>query len=254
MDPVIETTPYTLLGRFYDRLTRFAPAMNRRARRRVLGRILPRVRSACDLGCGSGTTAVELARKGIEVWAVDASPTQCREARAKARRARVPVRVLNADMRRFSLPEPVDLVLSEFNALNHLARKADLAPVFRRVARALRPGGWFHFDVNMWPTYRDYYPVARWEEGPGFCLTTHGGFDRRRGRAWLVCEWFVREGRVWRRYRERIEDSWWTHAEIRSALRGAGFTRIRSWDGTRIRPPVVKPRPGFDRYYLARLP
>jgi SAM-dependent methyltransferase len=244
---VSQTPPYTLLARFYDPLTPGAPAMNRWARRRILGRLLPRVRSACDLGCGSGTTAIDLARRGIAVSAVDASPGQCRAARAKARRAGVPLRVLNADMRRFTLPRPVDLVLSEFNALNHLPRKADLAPTFRRIARALRPGGWLYFDVNMWPTYRQHYPVARWVEGPGFCLTTHGGFDRRRGRAWLICEWFVRERRTWRRYRERIDDVFWTHAEIRSALRRAGFTRIRSWDGARIShsghaaPPGVRP-------------
>jgi SAM-dependent methyltransferase len=249
---LVKTPPYTLLARFYDQLTRSAPAMNRRARRKVLGDILPRVRSACDLGCGSGTTAIELARRGLKVFAVDSSPAQCRGARAKIRRARVSVRVMNADMRRFSLPEPVDLVLSEFNAINHLARKADLLPAFRRVARALRPGGWFYFDLNMWPTYGHYYPMTRWEEGQGFCLTTHGGIDHRRGRAWAICEWFVREGRAWRRYQERIEDAWWTHAEIRSALGRAGFTRIQSWDGTRIRPRVVNPRPGFDRYYLAR--
>jgi SAM-dependent methyltransferase len=252
MAAIVETPPYTLLGKHYDHLTRDSPAMNRHARRRVLARILPRVRAACDLGCGTGTTAIELARRGIVVHAVDASHEQCRQARAKARRAGINLRVIHADMRRFALPAPVDLVLCEFNALNHLGRKADLLPIFRRVARALRPGGWFYFDLNLWPTYRRYYPETRWDEGPGFCLTTRGGFDRRRCRAWIVCEWFVREGRAWRRYRERIVDAWWSDAEIRQALRRAGFSTIQSWDGTRIRPAVVQPKRGFDRYYLAR--
>ena len=58
MDAVVTKPPYTLLGRFYDELTKDAPAMNRHARRKILGRILRRVRSACDLGCGSGATAM----------------------------------------------------------------------------------------------------------------------------------------------------------------------------------------------------
>jgi len=252
MASAIATPPYTLLGRFYDHLTQGSPEMNRVARRKVLGKILPRVRTACDLGCGTGTTAVDLARLGIKVYAVDASREQCRLARRKVRIAGVPVRVIHADMRVLSLPEPVDLVLSEFNALNHLGRKSDLLPVFRRVAQALCPGGWFYFDVNMWPTYKRFYPETRWDEGPGFCLAAHGGYDRKRGRAWVLSEWFVHENGAWRRYQERIEDAWWSHAEIRSALRQAGFSRIQSWDGTRIRPRSVKPRPGFDRYYVAR--
>jgi SAM-dependent methyltransferase len=226
--------------------------MNRHARRKVLGRILERVRTACDLGCGQGSTAIELAGRGLKVYAVDASPAQCREARKRVRRAGVPVRVIHADMRRFTLPEPVDLVLSEFNPINHLPRKSDLDVAFCRVAGALRPGGWFAFDLNMWPTYKHYSPLTWWEEGPGFCVTMHGAIDKRRQRGWLDCEWFVREGRAWQRYRERIEDTWWTHAEIVAALRRAGFTRIRSWDGTRVRPRSMKSRRGFDRYYLAQ--
>ncbi len=46
------------------------------------------------------------------------------------------------------MPEPGDLVSCEFDALNHVPRKADLALVAKAVARALRPGGHFCFDVN----------------------------------------------------------------------------------------------------------
>jgi len=244
--------PYSILGRFYDSLTRQSPRMNRLARRKILGKLLPHLHTVCDLGCGTGTTAVTLAKAGHKVYAVDASSTQCRNARHKIREAGVTVPVLCADMRRFRLPEPVDLVICEFNPLNHLARNKDLVVAFQRVARALAPGGRFYFDLNMQPTYAKYYPVTRWEEHDGFCLITRGGFDARRREAWLDLDWFVAERQRWRRYRERIEDTWWTNAEIQAALLKAGFEGIRSWDGTRIRPPEVKPRRGFDRYYLAR--
>lgn len=244
--------PYTLLGRFYDQLTRAASGMTQYARQKVLGRLLPRLRTVCDLGCGTGTTAVELARAGHQVYAVDASPTQCHQAREKSRRAGVKVRVLCADMRRFRLPEPVDLVLCEFNPLNHLGRKSDLAVAFQAVKRALRPGGWFYFDVNMRPTYAQLSSMTRWEEHEDFCLVTRGGFDSRREKSWLELEFFVVERHGWRRYRERMEDTWWSDAEIRFGLRRAGFGNIRTWDGARIRPPRMRSRRGYDRYYLAR--
>ena len=118
--------PYQWLAQHYDQLFSSFRSPIDAARQRVLGRILPRVESACDLACGTGTTAVALAREGIEMFAVDLSPVMCRLAREKAHRARLPLRVLCADMRRFRLPESVDLITCEYDALNHVPRKADL--------------------------------------------------------------------------------------------------------------------------------
>lgn len=246
-------SPYSVLGRFYDRLTPQSPGMNRYARNKILGPLLPSLHTVCDLGCGTGTTAIELARAGHKVCAVDLSPTQCGNARRKSRSAGVSIRVICADMRQLRLPERVDLVLCEFNPLNHLPRKRDLTAVFQTVARVLVPGGWFYFDVNMRPTYTKLYPATNWEEHDEFCLLTRGGVDERREKAWLDLTWFVAERGRWRREHERIEDTWWSDAQIKAALRHAGFGSIRAWDGTRVRPPKIKPRRGYDRYYLARL-
>lgn len=139
--------PYSILARYYDRLVGDeARKMNRHARRKILGETLARARVVCDLGCGTGSTAIELARAGKKVYAVDLSPSMCRLAREKVRRARQSVRVICADMRSFRLREPVDLVLSEFNPLNHLPRRSDLVRAFRTVASNLQPGGWLCFD------------------------------------------------------------------------------------------------------------
>ncbi len=124
------------------------PASSSAARERVLGRILPHVETACDLACGTGATALNLAHEGIRMYAVDLSPLMCRLTREKAARTRLPVRVLRADMRNFRLPEPVDLITCEYDALNHVPQPADLRTVAKVVARALRPGGYFYFDVN----------------------------------------------------------------------------------------------------------
>ena len=59
--------PYGLLANYYDQLFTFHLSWYETARERVLGRILPHVESACDLACGTGTTALMLARKGIKI-------------------------------------------------------------------------------------------------------------------------------------------------------------------------------------------
>lgn len=222
------------------------------ARQQLLEPLLGGVRSACDLACGTGTTAVGLARRGIRMFAVDLSPAMCRLAREKARRAGLPVKVLCADMRSFQLPEPVDLVLCECDALNHLPSRGDLVRVARAVAAALAPGGVFYFDVNNARGFERYWTGEFWIERPGLAVALHNGFDPHRGRAWSDVDLFVREGRLWRRFRERVEEVCWPAAEIRAALKAAGFTAIRCHDAA----PYFRGYPDFDRgcrsVYIAR--
>ena len=244
---------YHWLAQYYDQVFSFAPAWSAPARRTILDPILPGVRSACDVACGTGSTAVALAQRGIRMFAVDLSPGMCRAAREKARRAGVRVRVIPADMREFRLPEPVDLVTCEFDALNHVPEERDLARVARAVSRALRPGGHFYFDVNNSLAFRKLWAVTWWIERDGVAVVMHGGYDRERDRAWIDVEWFIAEGGLWRRRHERVEEVCWTAAEIHGTLRTAGFGRIRRWDAAPLlkRSDPTLP-PGCRTYYLAQ--
>jgi len=244
--------PYRWLAEYYDRIFGGMTGWLDEARERVLGSILPRVGSACDLACGPGRTALLLAGRGIETFAVDLSPWMCRLARAGARSAGARVRVLRADMRDFRLPKPVDLVLCEFDALNHVPRHSDLGRVARAVARALRPGGHFYFDVNNRLAFEQVWPGTWWIDKPGVAMVMHGGADPAHDKAWTDIELFIQEGSRWRRRHERVEEVCWSAARMRAALRGAGFDRLRAWDAAPLLTgnPVI--RPGHRTFYLAR--
>ncbi len=244
--------PYRWLAQYYDEMVGNARGPAEAARRDMLGPILPRVQSVCDLACGTGTTALMFARAGMQTFAVDLSPGMCRAAREKARREGVALRVLRADMRTFRLPRPVDLITCEFDALNHVPRKTDLARVAKAVAHALRPGGHFFFDVNNRLGFETYWPLTNWIERPGFVVVMHGGCDAARDRAWSDVEWFIRDGRRWQRRHERVDEVCWTGAEIRRALRAAGFGTIRAWDAAPYFPSGSLIHPGCRTWYLAR--
>jgi SAM-dependent methyltransferase len=246
------TPAYNWLAVYYDRIFAAARAPLDAARVHVLGPILPRVESACDLACGTGATALTLARAGIEMVAVDVSPAMCRLAREMARSAGLPVRVLRGDMQNFRLPRPVDLVVCEGDALNHVPNKAGLRLVARAVFRALRPGGYFFFDVNNRAGFKRYWRGNFWTEQPGVVLVMRNGNDYLHDRAWSDIEWFIREGALWRRRRERVDEVCWTPAEIRAALRDAGFGRLRAWDATPFFKGNPMIRPGCRSVYLAR--
>lgn len=244
--------PYKYLAEFYDRI--FGPLDDQRdaARQAVVSPILPQVRSACDLGCGPGTTAVKLAKDGIRTIAVDLSPGMCRLVREKAQREGVVVRVLRADMRSFRLAERVDLITCEGDAINHVERKADLTAVARSVARALRPGGWFYFDVNNRAGFNSYWKGTWWYEKAGLVMVMRNGNDACNDRAWSDIEWFIRGAwGSWQRRRERVQEVCWSAKEIRSTLRKAGFGRVRAWDASPyFKNPLMTP--GCRTLYLAR--
>ncbi len=94
---------------------------------------------ALELGCGTGTNAVWLARRGFTVTAIDLSPEAIRQARRRARDAGVAVRFLQGDLRR--LPEslgPMDFFVDCgcFGALE----RADADGYLGALARLTRKG------------------------------------------------------------------------------------------------------------------
>ena len=244
--------PYQWLAEFYDKV--FLPYQSpfERARNKLLRRILPQVQSACDLACGTGATAIAFARSRIETFAVDLSPAMCELTRDKARRARLPVQVIQSDMRRFRLPHPVDLITCEGDALNHLPLKTDLHKVARAAARALRPGGYFLLDVNNARGFQRYWTGNVYIEKPGVVLVMRNGHSPDSQRAWSNVEWFIRERDGWQRHYERVDEVCWNRDEIREALFNAGFDRLRGWDATPFfRGNRVVTR-GCRTIYLAR--
>ncbi len=243
---------YSILARYYDQMFAEHLKIMSRGRRRLLRPVLPAVRSACDLACGPGNTAMELAKRGLQVFAVDLSPEMCRITREKARKLALEVEVMEADMRSFRLPAPVDLVTCEFDAINHVPRRGDLARVARAVARALSPEGCFYFDVNTLRAFRELWPSSWYVELEGVKMVSHGGYDRKRKKGWAEFQWFVPQGNLYRHHSERYEEVCWSETEMENTLRAAGFNSIRRWDSSEVIPGPSWVRPGCRSFYLAR--
>ena len=90
-----------------------------------------------------------LAKAGYQVTGVDLSEEMLTVAydKAVALEDNRPFFVRQS-MQRLRLPEPVDWVLCCLDSINYLTDPAACRETFRRVYRALKPGGVFLFDVN----------------------------------------------------------------------------------------------------------
>ena len=97
-----------------------------------------------ELGAGSGRLAIPLARRGLEVWAVDASPTMT--ARLRAKPGGEGVRTVVDDMAHLTAPGlpaagGVGVVLCAFNTLFNVTDTASQRRCLARVSDLLAPGG-----------------------------------------------------------------------------------------------------------------
>lgn len=137
--------------------------------------------------------------------------------------------------------------------MNHVPRKSDLARVSKSVARALRPGGYFYFDVNNRLAFQKIWAEkTSWFEKPGLVMVMRGGYDQRRDKGSTDVEWFIRRKRCWRRFHERVEQVAWTPREVLQTLRGAGFGRILAYDAVTFFRGDSRIRPGCRTFYVAQ--
>ncbi|MGV9355426.1 class I SAM-dependent methyltransferase [Streptomyces misionensis] len=137
---------YRGLGEFYDTITRVQEYPRwARLYRDLLERHTAPGRRLLDLGCGTGKSALELARLGFEVTGVDLSPEMLEVARRKDGADRVDF--VTADMR--ALPDlgTFDAVVTMGEPLTYLPGEEDLARVFRGVRRSLAADGILVLDL-----------------------------------------------------------------------------------------------------------
>ena len=131
-----------------------------------------------EVGCGTGRVLIPTARAGVEITGIDLSP--CMLAECRQRLAREPAevqsraRLLEADMRDFSLPEKFRLATIPFRAFQHLSSVEDQLACLACIHRHLEPGGALILDIfNPWLEALTMPHGEEIEEEPEF--TTPGG-------------------------------------------------------------------------------
>jgi SAM-dependent methyltransferase len=100
-----------------------------------------------ELGAGSGRIAVELARHGHRVIALDAAPAMLAQAERRARRHDVALEIVLGDL--LDPPElpPSDRVIAPFRTFMHLSGDDERRQALSAAGGLLAEGGQFIFDV-----------------------------------------------------------------------------------------------------------
>jgi SAM-dependent methyltransferase len=185
-----------------------------------------RGRRLLDVGCGTGKSFMPMIERGYEVTACDLSPAMVERARELA--AGTGAEVVVADARDLPVLGRFDLATSIDDALNYLLSDEELGMAFEGIARNLRPGGVFAFDLNTLHCYRHYFlrDMAVEADGAFFCWRGEGDADSIEPGATLssVIEVFASDdGDCWRRFSSRHVQRHHPPEVVEGLLRDTGF-------------------------------
>lgn len=232
-------SPYSAFARYYDRLTEDVcyPSIAERYLSIAKG-----MGSACaeaaELGCGTGSLSVELARRGVRVLAVDSSEEMLSVACNKALREGLDVFFVHQDIAELCLGKTVDLVVSSLDCINHLPSADAVERAFSRAFDSLSDGGVFIFDVNTVHKHRDVLAdnVFIIESGGVFC-SWQNFYDPQDDSVAIVLDFFEeqRDGSYLRTCEEFTERSYPLSA-IKALLEGTGFEVTGIFDGITDKP------------------
>jgi SAM-dependent methyltransferase len=96
-----------------------------------------------DIGAGTGRVAIDLARHGYEVTAIDSDPDLLHELAARARKRNLRVRTAAADARSFELGHDYALAIAPMQVVQLLGGEAGRRSALACIRRHLQPGGLF---------------------------------------------------------------------------------------------------------------
>lgn len=238
---------YGALAASYDRLTN---DVDYRAVVEFYEELLEREglqpRTAVDLACGTGSVALLLAEKGLQVTAVDMSEDMLCEASQKAVEAEASVRFVCQKLQELWLPRAVDLAVCALDSMDYITDPADCEEAIKRVYKALNPGGCFIFDVNTPEKLRAMDGQVFLDEDDDVYCVWRGSFDEKENICCYGMDLFQRQGNCWQRSFEEHREYAYSADQLTAYLRGAGFTSIEVFADRRMEAPA----PGEQRIYI----
>ena len=140
---------YDIFSSYYDELT-FNVNYEKRADylESILTRLGRSFGSSLDLACGTGSLALILKKRGIDIMGSDMSCDMLSVASMKAYEENLQILFINQRMQDLELPYMIDTCICTLDAINHVTDINDVQRIFDRVYRFLSHDGVFIFDVN----------------------------------------------------------------------------------------------------------
>jgi len=177
-----------------------------------------------DLCCGPGRHSIALARRGIQVTAVDRSEFLLSKAKAEATKLNLEIEFVSKDMRQFVRSCSFSLVLNMFTSFGYFDDKEDDLKVLQNAYESLKPGGAILIDMlGKELLARRYQPTSSTLDASGTLL-----IERHE-----ICEDWTRVRNEWILVKDGRAQSFefqvrlYSGQEVKDLLQRAGFEEVK---------------------------
>ena len=229
-DELMDNTPYE---QWCGRLDALIKKYGVSAPGRDSGAILDSEKNlVLDLGCGTGTLAELMYKRGYDMIGVDLSDSMLDIAMKKREESGSEILYLMQDMRELELYSTVGTVYCVCDSLNYILEEDELLRVFLLVNNYLFPGGIFIFDFNTDYKYREIIGDATIAENRDDCsFIWENYYDPGQKINEFDLTVFVRlEDDCFRKFTETHFQRGYTLEQIISLVDRAGMTLVEVMD------------------------
>ena len=187
-------------------------------------------RTCVDLACGTGSVALLLAKKGLQVTAVDMSEEMLSIARESAMEQGNDILFLCQRLEELDLYGTVDGAVCCLDSLNHITDYNTLCKAIKRISLFLEKDKLFIFDVNT--PYKHEQVLGNntfiYDEKDVFCVWQNRLLQDNKT-VNINLDFFVKDGNLYQRFNENFNEIAFTDEEITSACENEGFRVVKRY-------------------------
>ncbi|MBQ8689203.1 MAG: class I SAM-dependent methyltransferase [Clostridia bacterium] len=203
-----------------------------------------------DMGCGTGSMTVELAKRGYDMTGIDISVEMLDIARERAEALGFGGKILwlCQDMCEFELYGTVDVTVSCLDCINHLTTPAQLKKCLSLVHNYLIPNGIFIFDINGKHKFENVYADRSYVMETEGSLCVWQNFYNPKSK---LCDFYITlfsetEEGTYERYDEAQRERMYTLKSMKNALAQTGFEFLGAYSDFNFKNATD----GDDRIYI----
>ncbi len=230
---------YGVFAEFYDGLTR---DVDYGAKADYLCEIMKRHDHepgvTLDLACGTGSLAIELKKRGVDVFGADMSADMLTQAQMKAAEEELDIMFIRQKMQSLSLWGEIDTCVCTLDSLSHLKGKSEFKKAVEKVCGHLSQGGMFIFDVNT--PYKHEHILGNntfvYDTDEVF-LVWRNTYREKDCSVKIELDFFAPEDDVYIRESESFREYAYPLDEVKELLSNAGFEVLDVYDDFTFNTP-----------------